>query len=78
MTATVLEIAGMISVKRTPLDGDIEGIVARAKVVLTRTELINVQECTFLDPEYFYTKGTGRALGVKILRVQKRAFLDMN
>ena len=33
MTATVLEIAGMISVKRTPLDGDIEGIVARAKVV---------------------------------------------
>ena len=33
MAATALSIAGMISVKRTPLDGDIEGIVARAKVV---------------------------------------------
>ena len=33
MTATVLEIAGMIAVKRTPLDGDIDGIVARVKVL---------------------------------------------
>ena len=33
MAATVLEIAGMIAVKRTPLDGDIDGIVARVKVL---------------------------------------------
>jgi hypothetical protein len=33
MAATALSIADVISVKRTPLDGDIEGIVARAKVL---------------------------------------------
>ena len=32
MSATVVSIAGAVTVKRTPLDGDIEGIVGRAKL----------------------------------------------
>ena len=31
MAATVMSIAGMVTVKRTPLDSDIDGIVGRAK-----------------------------------------------
>ena len=33
MAATVLNIAGMIAVKRTPLDGDIDGIAGRVKLL---------------------------------------------
>ena len=33
MAATVLNIAGMVAVKRTPLDGDIDGIAGRVKLL---------------------------------------------